>query len=174
MYRWKKTSFPGRFSLALEVGRPTSKGDEAVTEKFLATPLLRHTTNLVPDLPRWRKREISLFRVRQSEIWVRDYPVAFCHQTIHTSVTTGIPLLKRKLLTNINQGAYKKYVYRFLQLYSVLKITERSSKRQEIDQFSIYIFFSLFKIFQFLGNNLFRQDRIESVISFSCGENLNV
>ena len=155
MYRWKKTSFPGRFSLALEVGRPTSKGDEAVTEKFLATPLLRHTTNLVPDLPRSRKREISLFRVRQSEIWVRDYPVAFCHQTIHTSVTTGIPLLKRKLLTNINQGAYKKYVYRFLQLYSVLKITERSSKRQEIDQFSIYIFFSLFKTFNSWGTIYF-------------------
>ena len=28
MYRWKTTSFPGRFSLALEVERPTSKGDE--------------------------------------------------------------------------------------------------------------------------------------------------
>ena len=107
--------------------------------KFLATSLLRPTTNFVPDLPRSRKREISLFSVRQSEIWVRDYPVTFCHQSTHTSVTAGIPLLKRKLLTNIKQGAY--YTNRLLQLYSVLKITERSSKRQEIDQFfHIHIF----------------------------------
>ena len=142
MYRWKTSSFPGRFSLALEVGRPTSKGDEAVTEKFLATPLLRHTINLVPDLPRSRKREISLFRVRQSEIWVRDYPVAFCHQTIHTSVTAGIPLLKRKLLTKyLKSRSIQEIRVRLLQLYSVLKITERSSKRQEIDQFfHIHIF----------------------------------
>ena len=28
---------------------------------------------LYPDLPRLREREISLFSIRQSEIWVRDY-----------------------------------------------------------------------------------------------------
>ena len=99
----------GAFPWLWRWGAPPPKGTR-LAGKFLATSLLRHTTNLVPDLPRSRKREISLFRVRQSEIWVRDYPVAFCHQTIHTSVTAGIPLLKRKLLTNINQGAYKKYV----------------------------------------------------------------
>ena len=36
--------------------------------------LLHH--NLVPRSPRPREREISLFSVKESEIWVRDFPLA--------------------------------------------------------------------------------------------------
>ena len=31
---------------------------------------------LYPDLPRPRERELSLFSIRQNEIWVRDYIAA--------------------------------------------------------------------------------------------------